>query len=123
MKGIHITSVGWRRAQSGQSDRTTHEILIGTNQGTVFEAEIDKTDKFFKQVGGCGTRKQCVDNVERAILHYCMGCVRASGIRTLLWPGMPLLKLLALLAAGCLPIRQCLANGLPSPADPRPCAL
>ena len=56
LKGVHVTAVGWHRGQSaaaaggGAASRTTHEILIGSSQGTVYEAEIDKTDKFFKQI-------------------------------------------------------------------------
>ena len=49
-----MTSVAWY--PDVRDLRTTGTILVGTNQGLVFEAEIDKSekidkmDKYFKQV-------------------------------------------------------------------------
>jgi len=48
-KGYAITSVAWS-PDSRREDRSTREILLGTSNGLVFEAEIDKDAKYFKQV-------------------------------------------------------------------------
>lgn len=48
-KGFAITAVAWS-PDSKRQDRSTREILLGTSNGIVFEAEIDKDAKYFKQV-------------------------------------------------------------------------
>lgn len=48
-KGYAITAVAWN-PDTKRDVRTTREILVGTSNGIVFEAEIDKVDKYFKQV-------------------------------------------------------------------------
>ena len=48
-KGYAITAVAWS-PDSRRQDRSTREILLGTSNGLVFEAEIDKDAKYFKQV-------------------------------------------------------------------------
>jgi len=47
-KGIKIQSIAWRGKQC-LSDISTGLILIGTNNGKIYEAEIQPTDEFFKR--------------------------------------------------------------------------
>jgi len=46
--GINIQSVAWRGKQC-LNDISTGLILIGTNNGKIYEAEIQPTDEFFKR--------------------------------------------------------------------------
>ncbi|KAF0458989.1 vacuolar protein sorting protein 18 [Gigaspora margarita] len=47
-KGITIESVGWNKTV-GTSDISTKKILIGSRNGSIFEAEIESTDEYFKR--------------------------------------------------------------------------
>ncbi|KAL6612789.1 Pep3/Vps18/deep orange family-domain-containing protein [Neocallimastix sp. 'constans'] len=47
-RGINIQSIAWRGKQS-LNDISTGLILIGTNNGKIYEAEIQPTDEFFKR--------------------------------------------------------------------------
>ncbi|ORX60830.1 hypothetical protein BCR36DRAFT_314682 [Piromyces finnis] len=47
-RGINIQSIAWRGKPS-LNDNSTGLILIGTNNGKIFEAEIQPTDEFFKR--------------------------------------------------------------------------
>ncbi|OBZ89341.1 Vacuolar protein sorting-associated protein 18 [Choanephora cucurbitarum] len=46
LKGIIITSVGWNKYADGNS---THEILIGTLDGLVYETYLEPSDEFFRR--------------------------------------------------------------------------
>ena len=45
-KGFNVTSVGWNPTVSDPV--STREIVVGTDQSVIYEAEIAKTDKYFK---------------------------------------------------------------------------
>ncbi|CAG8717161.1 1224_t:CDS:2, partial [Scutellospora calospora] len=47
-KGIIIESVGWNKTV-GTSDASTKKILIGSRNGSIYEAEIESTDEYFKR--------------------------------------------------------------------------
>ena len=49
LKGSEITSVAWN-PDAKREDKSTRELLLGTSNGLVFEAEIEKQEKYFKQV-------------------------------------------------------------------------
>lgn len=46
LRSIFITSVGWNKQTSGNS---THEILIGTVDGRVYETYLEPSDEFFRK--------------------------------------------------------------------------
>ncbi|KAG0306462.1 hypothetical protein BGZ98_002342 [Dissophora globulifera] len=57
MKGIVIESIAWRRSTIRSNETSTKELLIGTDRGLIFEAELEpKTellkpvDRYFRQV-------------------------------------------------------------------------
>lgn len=49
LKGHGITAVAWN-PDSRRDDRSTREILLGTNDGLLFECEVDKQERYFKEV-------------------------------------------------------------------------
>ena len=51
LKGYEITAVAWN-PDTKREDKSTRELLLGTSKGLVFEAEIEKQEKYFKQVFG-----------------------------------------------------------------------
>ncbi|KAG2207051.1 hypothetical protein INT46_009184 [Mucor plumbeus] len=48
LKGFVITSVAWNK-RANLSSTSTREILIGTNNGIVFETCLEPTDEFFRR--------------------------------------------------------------------------
>ncbi|KAL1919217.1 uncharacterized protein VTP21DRAFT_1909 [Calcarisporiella thermophila] len=49
LKGIVINCVAWNKARGRGTEASTHEILIGSTQGHIYETEIEPTDEFFKR--------------------------------------------------------------------------
>jgi hypothetical protein len=45
-----IESVAWNKTASNRlQENSTKAILLGTQQGRIFEAEIEPTDEYFKR--------------------------------------------------------------------------
>ncbi|KAK9761063.1 tethering complex subunit [Basidiobolus ranarum] len=49
LKGITIESVAWNKNISKGANASTKEILLGTQNGVVFETELEPTDEYFKK--------------------------------------------------------------------------